>query len=37
MVFKFKPEYSQEWLLVENVRDLQAFLNWTKYKCEVKL
>ena len=37
MRVKFKPVYSSEWVVVENVRELQAFLNWTNYKCEVKL
>ena len=37
MRLKFKPDYSGEWVVVESVKELQAFLNWTKYKCEVKL
>lgn len=36
MKLKFKPDYSIEWIVVKNVKELQAFLNWTKHKCEVK-
>lgn len=30
-----KPEYSLEWIIMTK-EQLSSFLNWTKYKCEVK-
>lgn len=34
-IWEVKPEYSREWLYMTRM-EMLSFLNWTKYKCEVK-